>query len=416
MKDRKTPVERYHDIHGFDVSKARGIAVQQERRHRYANIQEENKDSERVLHTWETMNGTVKTFREAYQRIAEDQAMLMAELHEYRRSGKPMDGRQLEMLSAVGAETQKATTETAQTIIGDTRDSIAIGATATTEETASTTQEPTPLETETKTSDPVSETASKTEEPITLETETNSSDQGLSGSGVHKESITPQTDSTTDTPSATAVELSTALAAPLSKHELAAEALLFIHGGYSWDDLSTRPLSSRSKSLLTRLLTMRDQKRALRIEIHRLQKKLRKMLRLSKEEAYLQACSEFYLLRQQEEVETRIAIEQARAFGRNLGASVNEIELRKEQKTLNEWHIKAKRVYELTQFSGETTSEDDKLLQEEAQERKEGMGIDVASTDDGSFDDAERHIVPSAIPTFPENYKIGPSEGGFYIT
>lgn len=74
-----------------------------------------------------------------------------------------------------------------------------------------------------------------------------------------------------------------------------------------------------------------------------LEKRALKMCKLSPEEAYLQACSEFYILRQQEEVETRIAIEQARCFRRQLGPTVNEKELQKEQKILSQWKAKAER-------------------------------------------------------------------------
>jgi Mitochondrial ribosomal protein S25 len=78
-------------------------------------------------------------------------------------------------------------------------------------------------------------------------------------------------------------------------------------------------------------------------QITALEKRALKMCRLSPEEAYLQACSEFYMLRQQEEVETRIGIEQARCFRRQLGPTVNEKELQKEQKILSQWKAKAER-------------------------------------------------------------------------
>jgi hypothetical protein len=67
------------------------------------------------------------------------------------------------------------------------------------------------------------------------------------------------------------------------------------------------------------------------------------MCKLSPEVAYLQACSEFYLLRQQEEVEGRIAVEQARVFKRKMGPTVNEKELLKEDQTLKEWRATADR-------------------------------------------------------------------------
>jgi hypothetical protein len=78
-------------------------------------------------------------------------------------------------------------------------------------------------------------------------------------------------------------------------------------------------------------------------QVSTLEKRALRLCRISPEEAYLQACSEFYMLRQQEEVETRIAIEQARCFRRQLGPTVNEKELQKEQKVLSEWKAKAER-------------------------------------------------------------------------
>lgn len=80
-------------------------------------------------------------------------------------------------------------------------------------------------------------------------------------------------------------------------------------------------------------------------QIHENRLEARKMSSLPKEVAYLQACSEFYMARQQEEVEIRIAIEQANCFGRKMGASVNEIELRKEQDVLKEWKADALKLH-----------------------------------------------------------------------
>jgi hypothetical protein len=102
-----------------------------------------------------------------------------------------------------------------------------------------------------------------------------------------------------------------------------------------------------SKQQDPQVVALRSDKNFVRIQIHRLQKKLRRMQRLSYQEAYLQACSEFYLLRQQEEVETRIAIEQAKCFKRELGPSVNDIELMKEQRVLKQWQAKAERYHQL---------------------------------------------------------------------
>lgn len=105
----------------------------------------------------------------------------------------------------------------------------------------------------------------------------------------------------------------------------------------------------REKELTTSPVatTLRDRIKSLSDKVHRLQKQSRKMSRLAPEVAYLQACSEFYLLRQQEEVEARIALEQARCFGRELAPTVNETELVKEQKTLREWKTIANRQFTL---------------------------------------------------------------------
>jgi hypothetical protein len=88
---------------------------------------------------------------------------------------------------------------------------------------------------------------------------------------------------------------------------------------------------------------LRSRIKLVRVQIHRIQKKLRRMTRLSMQEAYLQACSEFYLLRQQEEVDIRIAIEQARAFRREMGPTVNERELIKESNAIQEWRAQAEK-------------------------------------------------------------------------
>jgi hypothetical protein len=83
-------------------------------------------------------------------------------------------------------------------------------------------------------------------------------------------------------------------------------------------------------------------------QIALLGKKAKAMRRLTPDVAYSLACSEFYMLRQQEEVETRIAVEQARCFKRKMGLSVNEAEMQKEQITLEEWKIQAERHQRLT--------------------------------------------------------------------
>lgn len=95
------------------------------------------------------------------------------------------------------------------------------------------------------------------------------------------------------------------------------------------------------------LKRLESRKKNLETAIFKAQKRMRKACRISPDVAYLQACSEFYLLRQQEEVETRIAIEQAKCFGRQMGPTVNEKELEKEGKILKEWRAVAHRQYTL---------------------------------------------------------------------
>lgn len=107
---------------------------------------------------------------------------------------------------------------------------------------------------------------------------------------------------------------------------------------------NTTPLTDQQTETLT---TLRQEIKYIDILIHQLQKKVRKMTRLSPQRAYLQACSEFYLLRQQEEVEQRIANEQARAFGLAMLPSVNEREIQKEQSVLSEWRGQAQKVQAL---------------------------------------------------------------------
>jgi len=104
---------------------------------------------------------------------------------------------------------------------------------------------------------------------------------------------------------------------------------------------------SNSQDIKSRQDDLRARNKLIKIQIHRLQKKVRKMSRLSMQEAYLQACSEFYILRQQEETAIRIAIEQAKCFRREMGPTVNERELVKEQQVLKEWRHHADKHHTL---------------------------------------------------------------------
>jgi Mitochondrial ribosomal protein S25 len=120
-------------------------------------------------------------------------------------------------------------------------------------------------------------------------------------------------------------------------------------------------------------------------QIHRLQKSSRKMCRLSPEVAYLQACSEFYMLRQQEEVETRIAIEQARLFRRHLGPTVNDKELEREQQALKGWKADAQRQYTMIdELRSKRHQQESELLDEEEADGDEG---DAEVAEDSRPDD-----------------------------
>lgn len=151
---------------------------------------------------------------------------------------------------------------------------------------------------------------------------------------------------------------------------------------------------SRRSTTSPVLTTLRDRIKSLSDKVHRLQKQSRKMSRLAPEVAYLQACSEFYLLRQQEEVEARIALEQARCFGREMAPTVNETELVKEQQTLREWKTIANRQFTLIDEARkkQDTADGRKVIEDEeatdelllASEALEPVAINDRSTVDES--------------------------------
>jgi seryl-tRNA synthetase len=139
-------------------------------------------------------------------------------------------------------------------------------------------------------------------------------------------------------------------------------------------------LSKKDETLQATLPSLRERIKHLSDQIHRLQKKMRKMSHLSPGVAYLQACSEFYMLRQQEEVEARIALEQARCFGRIMGPTVNESQLEKEQRMLRYWRKDADRHHRLTFESRirrkvESTTEEKGVDEEEPDERDEDVDM-----------------------------------------
>ncbi len=155
---------------------------------------------------------------------------------------------------------------------------------------------------------------------------------------------------------------------------------------------NTTPLTDQQKETLT---TLRQEIKYIDILIHRLQKKVRKMTRLSPQRAYLQACSEFYLLRQQEEVEQRIANEQARAFGLTMLPSVNEREIQKEHAVLSEWRGQAQKVQAL-QFR-ETTGQ--VLQKTEEEQMKEDLSPEPKKDE---VDELEEDIIEGIQATSEE--------------
>src|SRR5579859_196600 len=98
----------------------------------------------------------------------------------------------------------------------------------------------------------------------------------------------------------------------------------------------------------THVDSLLERRKEINVEINALKMKIQEMGRIKPEVAYLQACSEFYLLRQQEEVEAQISLEQARAFRRQMGPTVNEVELEREHRTLQDWRADAVRIFGLT--------------------------------------------------------------------
>jgi len=93
---------------------------------------------------------------------------------------------------------------------------------------------------------------------------------------------------------------------------------------------------------------------ARRTKIRRLIKKCQDLRRaqrghflISPQTAYLQACSEFYALRQQEEMDVRMAVIQANAFKRKIGPTTNEKESMREERVLMQWEREAQRLKKL---------------------------------------------------------------------
>ena len=120
-------------------------------------------------------------------------------------------------------------------------------------------------------------------------------------------------------------------------------------------------------------------------QIAHLQKQQRSMSRLTPEAAYLQACSEFYMLRQQEEVETRIAVEQARVFRRKLGFSVQQSEMRKEQIALHQWKSAAQKYQRLVFDAKRKRKAEKGIVDDPEDERKPDDTAD--DVEEASLDD-----------------------------
>ena len=85
---------------------------------------------------------------------------------------------------------------------------------------------------------------------------------------------------------------------------------------------------------------------------------------VSRSEAYDKARKEFYDLRMQEDIERRIAAEEARATGAYFGKTYIEVGVELERKVLEEWKEKATQMATLKKgrlaaMSGVTETEDD---------------------------------------------------------
>jgi len=124
---------------------------------------------------------------------------------------------------------------------------------------------------------------------------------------------------------------------------------------FQWEQLPETPAEPPTAApeihpsiqLKEKLDILYSRRRTLKAKIMQLESKARKLCRLQPEVAYLQACSEFYLMRQQEETGTRIAMEQAKVFRRLMGPTVNEREFQKEHVALKDWKVAAEREQNL---------------------------------------------------------------------
>jgi len=281
MKESKSPAQRIWEVHGFDDGHARGRPLPT--LPEYGNIPEVNRDADTVQHTWDSLQAEIKSLQ------------------------KQVEGTEQQMKDL---ESEKQLIQEMKKLLKD-----------------KTLFPP-------KSSKSTSKSATRSPEQV-KQTENNA------------KLLRPFT--------------------PISAFKRDEDPHFFEHlsnappVSFEWEELTDAPVNNQPRQpspqsspqegthspstaqLHTQISGLYSHRRTLKNKISQLESKARKMCRLQPEVAYLQACSEFYLLRQQEETETRIAMEQARVFRRVMGLTVNQREFQKEKVALQEWRVLAER-------------------------------------------------------------------------
>ena len=337
MKELKTPLQRIKEIHGFDDSCARGRPLP--KLPEYGNIPEANRDTEAVERAWNNIQAEIPNLQKQLEEIENEIKILTSEMRLTDEIERVMKDERLmpggDFESPSKAESKSETTSVAGT---PPEHSDAPG----------------------KANDTINSlkpfaliSAFKPEEdPHYFEAE-----QNLPPLNFEWEEIPDPTYPAHPPPDFVVQEPP----AP-----------------------PARQIQSSSQ-LNEELTVLNDRRQTLEVKIAQLEKQARKMCRLEPEVAYLQSCSEFYLLRQQEETETRIAVEQARAFQRPMGPSVNERELAKEGSALEEWKVAAER--EQTLVYDARSGRDRNGINEDRQDRE---GYSEADTTNYNLEEEER--------------------------
>ncbi|CCG82640.1 37S ribosomal protein S25,mitochondrial [Taphrina deformans PYCC 5710] len=97
--------------------------------------------------------------------------------------------------------------------------------------------------------------------------------------------------------------------------------------------------------------------------------------RLSRDKAYLQACSEFYAIRSHEAIETRIAMEEALAYGTKFDKSQVEVGLELESRVIADWREKALQAKSLVQPAASMAAVESSSRGEGAREETEDLDL-----------------------------------------